>query len=201
MKDDPVSEEAKVFSRIADLVVLNNIDTSIHNIFAADIYAHNYCIRNYLREDDETQGTDKELPPPLNLKKVLFSRCLPFIDNLVERKDCCTMTDLTELASSLIETGEILNSPLRNRDMKEMIAGHYGERTTIAANTRANEPDLVFSADVTAEDLISKIKNQDLMREAVRLLRELFLNLDFGLSDKFCDASDIHDSWTKTPLA
>ena len=84
--------------------------------------------------------------------------------------------------------------------MKTMLQNHYGEKIVITSNIRKNESDLVYSAHIKPEDLVIKMKNQDLMREAGQHIREAIQKVDFGLQDKFCDGDDLRDSWENTAM-
>lgn len=84
--------------------------------------------------------------------------------------------------------------------MKHLIISHYGDSVTISANTKATESDIFFSSGITAADLTIKLRNQNIMREAGAKLREVLLDVDFGLQDSFCDSTDLKDSWESTVM-
>ena len=89
-----------------------------------------------------------ELPIKLaitNIKSLLFSRTVPYTDKLLARGERCTMSDIVEFASSLLEVGEVLKSTFQNRDMKHVVISHYGELVTISSNSKVNEADIFLS--------------------------------------------------------
>ena len=141
-------------------------------------------MRKYERD---VKPITQERIAPTNIKHVLFTRALPYFDKILMRGECCTMTDIVEFALSLLKEVEVLTSTFQNRDMKQLILSHYGDSVKICSNSRVNEPDIVFSSDITAADLAIKLKNQDIIIAAGNMLRESLMNVDFGLQDSFCD--------------
>lgn len=190
----------EVFTRIADRLQEDEC-ASVKSVVSADLYCHNLCRQNYMRKyERDVKSEAKEKPAITNIKRVLFTRALPYIDRLLAKGECCTMSDIVEFASSLLEEGELLTSTFQNRDMKHLIISHYGESVTISPNSRVNEPDIFFSTDVKAADLAIKLKNQDSMKEAGTKLRESLMDVDFGLQDSFCDSTDLKASWERTMM-
>lgn len=187
-----------VFTRVADRLS-DNEDNSIKSVISADLYCHNTCRQNYLRQYERDIKCDvPEKPAIINIKRVLFNRTLPYIDNLLAKGECCTVSDIVEFASSLLEEDEVLTSTFQNRDMKQLIISHYGQSVTISPNSRVNDSDFIFSSDISAADLAIKLKNQDIMREAGTQLRKVLKDVDFGLQDSFCDSTDLKSSWEGT---
>jgi hypothetical protein len=190
----------EVFIRIADRLK-DDEEGSVKSLVSADLYCHNLCRQNYMRKyERDIKREDHETSTISNIKHLLFTRALPYIDRMLAKGDCCTMSDIVEFASGLLEHGEVLTSTFRNRDMKQLIISHFGESVTIAPNSRVNESDIFFSSDINAADLAIKLKNQDIMREAGTKLREALMDVDFGLQDSFCDSTDLKTSWERTMM-
>ena len=138
----------------------------------------------YLRKFDRNlKFTDHVKPDINNIKRVLFNRTLPYIDSLLEKGECCTMSDIVEFALSLLEEGEVLTSTFLNRDMKQLNISHYGHSVTISTNSGVNESDIIFTSDISAGDIVVILKNQDIMQEASAHLRKLLNDVDFCLQD------------------
>ena len=148
--------------------------------------------------EQASSSKEQETRANHNIKYLLFTRAVPYIDRLLAEGDCCTMSDIVAFALSLLEEGEVLNSTFRNCDMKQLIVSHYGESVTVAPNIRVKEPDILFSSVINAADLAVKLKNLDIMREAGIKLTETLLNVDFRLQDSFCDSTDLKASWETT---
>ena len=47
---------------------------------------------------------------------------------------------------------------------------------------------------------LQKLKNLDQIGEAAGQLRQVMLDVDFGLDDRFCDAADLKRSWEETSM-
>ncbi|KAG0712845.1 hypothetical protein GWK47_017512 [Chionoecetes opilio] len=121
--------------------------------------------RNYMRKyERDIKPEALERQGITNTKHVLFTRTIPYIDNILMRGECRTMTDIVEFALSLLQDGEVVTSTFQNCDMKQLIISHYGESVKICPNSRVNESDIFFSSDITADDLAIKLKNQGVMR-------------------------------------
>ncbi len=189
-----------VFTRIADRIKENEHD-SVKSVLSADLYCHNLCRQNYMRKYERDMKTEElEKPAISNNKHVLFTRTLPYIDNILANGECCTISDIVEFATSLLQEGEVLTSTFQNRDMKQMIMSHYGEAVRISSNTRVNESDIFLSSLISAAELATKLKNQDIMKDAGRMLREALMDIDFGLQDSFCDSNDLKASWERVMM-
>lgn len=116
-----------VFTRIADRL-LDNEDASVKSVVSADFYYHNFCLQNYLRRYERSTATQEDTTTSINnMKRELFTRAIPFIDALLAKGHCCTMSDIVAFAQSLLEDGEVLTSTFQNRDMKHLIISHYME--------------------------------------------------------------------------
>ena len=86
----------EVFTRIADRLQ-DDEGGSVRSVVSADLYCHNLCLQNYFRKyERDIKPEELENPDITNIKRVLFTRALPYIDRLLERGDCFTMTDLVQ---------------------------------------------------------------------------------------------------------
>ena len=185
----------EVYTRIADLET-----TSI--LIAADIYVHKNCIRNYIRKYDRRLSDNRERgeSTKISLKRTLFNRALPSIDLLLHEGKCCTLSELVNFLLGFLQQGEELTSDLRTRDVREFLEVHYGDLINLVPNNRVNESYFLYSSSISANVLAQKIKNQDIMAEAGKMIREELFNVDFGLKDSFCDETDLKTSWEKTMM-
>ncbi|KAL8619946.1 hypothetical protein ACOMHN_015228 [Nucella lapillus] len=190
----------EVFTRIADRLGDSEGDC-VKSVISADLYCHNICRQNLMRKyerDMKPEASEKAVIT--NMKYVLFTRALPYIDNILAKRECCAVSDITEFASGLLKECEVLSNPFRNRDMRQLISSHYGESVTFSHNSRVNKSDIFFSSDINAAEVVVKLKNQDIMIEAGTKLRETLVDVDFGLQDSFCDSTDLKASWEKTMM-
>ena len=82
----------EVFTRIADRLRDDEGDC-VKSVISADLYCHNLCRQNYMRKYERDINSEAvEKPVITNIKRVLFTRALPYIDKLLVKGECCTMT-------------------------------------------------------------------------------------------------------------
>ena len=192
------SQQDHVYTTIAERL-RDTDDNTVNSVAAGDFYCHKACYNRYVKPPEDSESKHESAQSKVqSLKIILFQRAIPYINKILESGDCCTMSDITEFTNSLIEEGEVLTSKLRNRDMKDFIISKYGDTIIITANARANESDIFYSSRITAADLLVKLKNQNLMREAGLQLAKDFDEVDFGLEDSFCDSTELKESWERT---
>ncbi|KAH3717695.1 hypothetical protein DPMN_060490 [Dreissena polymorpha] len=67
--------------------------------------------------------------------------------------------------------------------MKQLIISHYEHSVKLLPNSRVNESDISFSSDISAAEIVIKLKNQDIMQEAGAQLRKVLKDVDFGIQD------------------
>src|SRR6476469_1577039 len=88
----------EVFIRIADRLK-DDEDSSVKSVVSADLYCHHLCRQNYTRKYEreiKPEAHDKSVIS--NIKRVLFTRAIPYIDRMLAKGDCCTMSDIVEFA-------------------------------------------------------------------------------------------------------
>ena len=70
------------------------------------------------------------------------------------------MSDIVQIASSMLEEGELITCTFQNRDMKQMIISHYGHWiiSPNRFNSRVNKPGLFLSSDLDAADPAIKLR-------------------------------------------
>lgn len=176
-----------VFERIADL-------DSDQKIFAADIFAHGRCIKAYIAKYQREILKHGHQRTP-SKKFELFKRAKDILDPLLEAGYGFTLTDIKEL---MVSFDEEVN--LYNNEIKGFLVKTYQEKITFCESKRKNEPMLVFSSQLSTEQLAAKIRSHDAVKEAGNIIRQAMQNIDFGLQDKFCDATELRLSWEKTKM-
>ncbi|KAH3840205.1 hypothetical protein DPMN_113650 [Dreissena polymorpha] len=113
----------EVFTKVADRLSINQ-EECMKSVIYADLYCHNTCLQSYLGKFD--RNFKSTVKSDNNIKRVLFNRILPYIDNLLAKDECCAMSDIVEFALRLLEEGEMLTSTILNLDMKQLNISHYG---------------------------------------------------------------------------
>lgn len=134
------------------------------------------------------------------MKRVIFERSVLSIDLLLLEGKCCTLIELVDFILGFLEEGEELASLLRTRDVRNFLENHYGSKIKLLPNERVNESYFVYSSSISSEALAQKIKNQNIMVEARKKIREELKSIDFGLQDSFCDETNLKSSWENVSM-
>ena len=138
---------------------ISDFDTA-EDIFAADLFYHNVCMKRcnhnyteYLKPDINTDIRNHK--SSIVVKQSRFLQAMENIDPLLQKGYGFTVSDIKD---SMLE-GDKLDFTIYNRNVKQLLTDHYGDRIQFAPNTRRNESELVFSSHNTASELAVKIKN------------------------------------------
>ncbi len=75
------------------------------------------------------------------------------------------------------------NITFYNRDIKKYLHDYYCDKIQFAANPRVNESELFFSSAILPGDLAAKLKNQNVLSEAGKILHKYLSDISFGLED------------------
>ena len=162
----------------------------ICSIMCMKRYSHKYT--EYLKPDINIRNHKSSIV----VKQSRFLQAMENIDPLLQKGYGFTVSDIKD---SMIE-GDKLDFTIYNRDVKQLLTDHYGDRIRFAPNTRKNESELVFSSHITASELAVKIKNFDVIGQAAAVLRKSAKQVSYDLDDRFCDAQDIEKAWQQTAL-
>ena len=110
------------------------------------------------------------------MKFELFKRAKDILDPLLEAGYGFTLTDIKEL---MISFDDEVN--LYNNEIKGLLVKTYQETITFCESKRKNEPMLVFSSQLSTEQLAAKIRSHDAVKEAGDIIRWAMQNIDFNL--------------------
>ena len=89
---------------------------------------------------------------------------------------------------------------IQNNEIKIFLVKIYGDRMRFCPSQCKNESLIVFLSHLKAETLAATIRSQDAVRTAGTILKNALQYVDFGLHDKFCDASELRKSWESTRM-
>ena len=59
---------------------------------------------------------------------------------------------------------------------------------------------MIYMQSVLGETMADTIGATDPLKTCANILRDSFLNVDYGLNDKFCDATEMKHSWDSTDI-
>jgi len=175
-----------VYIRCADL-------DSPEDVYAADLYCHASCFKQYVSKSDQKEP---KCELKTNPKTDVFINVISRIDPLLQGGYGFTMTEIREMmVMNLDDSVEVYN-----RDVKKFLTDYYGNIIQFCPSYRVNESEMCFSADISVEDLTRTLRNKDVVRSAGEILRNTFSEVDFKLADRFCDGNELRESWEKTPM-
>ena len=82
-----------------------------------------------------------------------------------------------------------------NWEVKVFLGKNFGNKIKFLYSHKVTKSLLSFSSDVcSAQNLAETIRNTDFIAKYARELQNCFLGYDFGLEDRFCDASELRIS-------
>ena len=162
-----------------------SIYQTVKDLFAADILSHKSCMNRYLiqyqREltdalDEEEDGNQSDL-------KQAFETILEEIN-------------LEKNAYSLSECRDKLNEQLKdcqvsNRQLKKMHISEFGQDICFSYPRDKQKSQMFFSSNVSSKDLVETLHSTDVIKACADKLKKECEEFNFGLSDTYCDGSDI----------
>ena len=119
----------EVFDRVPDV-------NSVEAVFAADLYCHKQCILKYILNYQRSLEEPVEASPIVAPKRALFQEAVKQINPLLEKDYGFTVSEIASFMASLNTGDDDLN--IRNRDVKQLLIEHYGDRIQFAPNPRRN---------------------------------------------------------------
>lgn len=172
-----------VFIRTCDL-------TDAHSIFSADIMYHGSCLASYIRRfERELEQSRTPTQASGTTKEQVFDQISKEIQKGITDGLGYTLSDIRKMLNS--QSTKTFN----NRDLKRLLLNRFGDTITFTNPVENNKPAIVFSSKLMTEDVAEVIRTHDPIKECANVLRQSIKNLDYELSDKFCDSSDLADSW------
>lgn len=177
-----------VFHRVSDL-------DSKEKVFAADLFYHHICLARYIGKYDSALKECVHTERKPSRKFDVFLQANITLQPLLEAGYGFSLSDVRDYMNIIDGTLTIHNS-----EIKSFLVKKYGESIIFCPSKRRNESLMFFSSTLTAETLASKIRSQDAVKDAADILRKDLVDVDFGLTDKFCDAQELNQSWTTTKI-
>ena len=87
---------------------------------------------------------------------------------------------------------------ISNKEVKLYMVEHFQDKIKFQIPEQKNESLMVFAATLGVEDIIRRVRSQNIMKSAASMIRMSLLEVDFGLQDKFCDAEELSISWERS---
>ena len=95
------------------------------------------------------------------------------------------LSDIRDRCNNLLSTDKV-----DNRQLKVLLTAKYGNQIRFSGSNKFFQ-----------KKMADTIREHDLINECATILRNLLLNVDVGLPQKFCDAHDIESAWNGTEVS
>ena len=180
---------------LQDEVYLRTCDLQdINSVFGADLYYHEHCMKQYIRLYDK-KVKDESCESSTNDKQLVWQTMMVKIECDMKRGEGFELSLIRDSVNNkLAECGS--SEQMNNREVKVLLEKHFGNRISFSYPQNANKSVMCFTSDTcSAETLAETIRNAEPVKECAKILRDCLLEYDFGLEDRFCDASDLRAAW------
>ena len=106
------------------------------------------CIRDFVRQTDKHESNSVDFNPKCKPRLDVFNDALPVIDDMIQSGYGLSVSEIRDILS---ENDEPL--PFTNKQARNLLVAHYGDRIRFTPSHRVNESDLCFSANITFEEI------------------------------------------------
>ena len=175
----------EIYTRIADV-------EDVSRVFGADLFYHSSCMHNYLGKYTYQQKKSDSKNCLVN-KRQLLSNEIFHIDRILKEGNGIAISDIRDLIN---ENNEI--ETMSNKEVELYLTEHYGERIQFSKSSIKNQSTLVFSSELSVQNIIEKVRSTNVIKEAASSLRNVIMKQSFHIDDKYCDADELSESWQKT---
>ena len=106
-----------------------------------------------------------------------------------------SMSDLRDCCNGKIDIQNTI--PFNNREMRVLLTEHFGSSICFTVPKEKSKSSLVFLEKFSKEDMAEVIRSNNPEKQCGQTIRQLLLNEDFGLQDRFCDEHELKEAWKK----
>ena len=160
------------------------------DVFAADIYYHSYCCRNYFNRYD---GEVEEI-----LKGLEEEDSVTAGDELFKEQFLALGLDFTTTAHSLTSIRDQMNEnlpvPVSNRAVKHLIIELYGDSVCFTYPTNKRISQMVYSVKSNPASLLESLRQVSPTQQVASQLAHELKDYKFGLEQSFCEPRDLQIS-------
>ena len=172
----------EVHTRVADL-------GDEQSVFGADFFYHKICLESYLQKYMRATAATE------GLKKSLGKRSLPqsevvVMKNFLQQGIGIPLSNLRDMINDKRRVDTV-----SNKEVKLFMLEHFQDKIQFCESEQANKSLLALSSDLEMRDVIKKLQSMNTVKIAAQTTRKCFLEADFGLEDKYCDAQELNHSW------
>ena len=147
------------------------------------IYSHAHCRNAYL---------DPDAP---EMVQILTKYVDPLIKDMLNRGYFLALTDIREHVKE--------NCPrltLHNYQIKSYLFSEFKNELKFAQPHQMKKAMIAYPADISSDQLVARIEHFERSKQVGQMIRKKLLEVDFGLTDKFCDSANLKDSWENTRM-
>ena len=184
-----LSLQDKVYTRTSDLQDANAV-------FGADLYCHNVCIRNYIRKG-EMQSSDLGSPSIGQQKLYIFANVMKNIEPGLNSGRYYNVSYLSDCCNQAAEHDCQNVTAFRNRYVKLYLINMYGDDVPFFIPPGSKAPTIFFKGSAANRVPMNNHEelDSDMLKRCGSMLRNCFLNQNFELNDRFCDANDLEKKY------
>ena len=157
------------------------------------MFYHKACLNTYIKKYERLDGEQQHRKG--SKKRELFEHELVWIQDLIDRDIGFHLSDARDAVND--GCGEDVMS---NKEVKIFIADHFGENVQFCKSERQYESMLVFSSNLTVEEVVKKLRSINENKDTAMTIRNALKEVSFNLADKFCDAEELKRSWESIKL-
>lgn len=191
-----------VFTRIA---LYNNPE----RLLAANVHYHDNCLRSYtaqysrsIANDTSHNNSNKnnlngETNSDASLERTkCIQNVLIALNEGLQSGKAYTLSEICNSVKSALP----LDASIDNRLIKKRLMSIYGDQIKFFVPKEKNKSTIVYRADVSVEEVLSMYYGVNSITECAKSLRATILKEDFDLQDKFCDSTDLKESWSNMKI-
>ncbi|KAJ8679187.1 hypothetical protein QAD02_014974 [Eretmocerus hayati] len=182
----------------------------VPGVFAADIYYHKYCMRDYeyqseTHEKVANDAANAQIDIAMDTNDVrspalTSTEAIAFIVNgivsMLDKGKVSTLSGIRDQVNQLLSSGKVV----RNRDIKQYLINTFGESIEYSTPSNKNKSALFYSSEVSLDKVVERLHPKNILKESGILVRELMREVDFGLEDRFNDVADLQHSYENTSI-
>lgn len=166
-------------------------------VFGADLYYHKHCCSSYLQQYEHALQKEHSDKSKTSDKLCAFAAMLEQISPELRNGKGYALSDLRIQANGLLNTQD---KTFSNRELKLLLLNEFGDDICFSSSREVNKSAMVFLSTVSAEEMADKIRSTDHIRTCAESLRNVLLETDLGLQDKFCDANELEQAWNNITI-
>ena len=160
----------------------------IDDVFAADLYAHKLCMRNYLSKFERDAQSILDSMDSVDENETVIHSAF---------ESLCTTFDLGSKGYDLTTCRNYVNNILpsdkeiTNRTLRNLLSKKYGDNIAFTYSQDSSKPQMFYSVRIDTSRVAETVRRSDPVKDCSQLHQKDLKQYDFGLSSAYCDADDL----------